>query len=185
MRSRSQAVIRDPDGVVFTTTDGWGPTKVSHKEVQAVDTGASGVAGHELSGRLGALAGADAEGVDGWRRGSGGAVGGRADRRIGQWWSRALGSDGYERHTALLIGKSTLAATIAWVISYQLLNAQSPAFAPFSAVLIMQVTVYQSLVQSLRYVGAVVAGVAGQSAPGLPGGARGGDVRVGGSGWPW
>ncbi|MFH8574001.1 aromatic acid exporter family protein [Streptomyces sp. NPDC017993] len=87
--------------------------------------------------------------------------------RIGQWWSRAWGSDGHERHTALLIGKSALAATIAWVISYNLLNAQSPAFAPFSAVLIMQVTVYQSLVQSLRYVGAVAAGVAVQAALGF------------------
>ncbi|MFJ3950552.1 aromatic acid exporter family protein [Streptomyces libani] len=87
--------------------------------------------------------------------------------RIAQWWSRALGSDGYERHTALLIGKSTLAATLAWVISSSLLNAQSPAFAPFSAVLITQVTVYQSLVQSLRYVGAVVAGVAVQVALGF------------------
>ncbi|MFD3420082.1 FUSC family protein [Streptomyces decoyicus] len=67
----------------------------------------------------------------------------------------------------LLVGKSTLAATIAWVISHNLLNAQSPAFAPFSAVLIMQVTIYQSLVQSLRYVGAVVAGVAVQIALGF------------------
>ncbi|MEJ8654594.1 aromatic acid exporter family protein [Streptomyces sp. MS1.AVA.3] len=87
--------------------------------------------------------------------------------RIGQWWSRALGSDGYERHTVLLVGKSTLAATIAWAISHNLLDAQSPAFAPFSAVLIMQVTIYQSLVQSLRYVGAVVAGVAVQIALGF------------------
>ncbi|MCF3172003.1 hypothetical protein IPZ61_01425 [Streptomyces sioyaensis] len=63
----------------------------------------------------------------------------------------------------LLIGKSTLAATIAWFISYHLLNAKSPAFAPFSAVLIMQVTVYQSLLQSLRYGGAVAVGVAVQA----------------------
>ncbi|MFI9029502.1 aromatic acid exporter family protein [Streptomyces sp. NPDC053560] len=87
--------------------------------------------------------------------------------RIRQWWGRAVGSAGHERHTVLLIGKSTLAATVAWVISYNLLNAQSPAFAPFSAVLIMQVTVYQSVVQSLRYVGAVTAGVAIQAALGF------------------
>ncbi|MFG2887959.1 aromatic acid exporter family protein [Streptomyces sp. NPDC048248] len=87
--------------------------------------------------------------------------------RIGPWWRRALGSDGHERHAVLLIGKSTLAATIAWLISYGLLSAQSPAFAPFSAVLIMQVTVYQSLVQSLRYVGAVTTGVAVQVALGF------------------
>ncbi|GFE13346.1 hypothetical protein Sgleb_13930 [Streptomyces glebosus] len=87
--------------------------------------------------------------------------------RVGEWWKRALGSEGYERHTVLLIGKSTLAATIAWFISHHLLNAQSPAFAPFSAVLIMQVTVYQSLLQSMRYVGAVGAGVAVQAGLGF------------------
>ncbi|MFG2831022.1 aromatic acid exporter family protein [Streptomyces sp. NPDC048434] len=87
--------------------------------------------------------------------------------RARQWWRRAWGSAGHERDTLLLTGKSTLAATVAWVISYHLLNAQSPAFAPFSAVLIMQVTVYQSLVQSLRYVGAVVTGVAVQAALGF------------------
>ncbi|OKH99330.1 hypothetical protein A6A06_25045 [Streptomyces sp. CB02923] len=86
--------------------------------------------------------------------------------RVQQWWSRAWGSAGHERHTLLLIGKSTLAATIAWVCSYNLLDAESPAFAPFSAVLIMQVTVYQSLLQSLRYVGAVATGVAVQAALG-------------------
>ncbi|MFE7539850.1 FUSC family protein [Streptomyces platensis] len=87
--------------------------------------------------------------------------------RVRQWWGRALGSEGHERTTVLLIAKGTLAATIAWVISYHLLHAQSPAFAPFSAVLIMQVTVYQSLLQSSRYVGAVVAGVAVQAALGF------------------
>ncbi|MGA5566310.1 FUSC family protein [Streptomyces platensis] len=87
--------------------------------------------------------------------------------RVRQWWGRALGSEGHERTTVLLIAKGTLAATISWVISYHLLQAQSPAFAPFSAVLIMQVTVYQSLLQSSRYVGAVVAGVAVQAALGF------------------
>ncbi|MEU8827569.1 aromatic acid exporter family protein [Streptomyces sp. NPDC048636] len=86
---------------------------------------------------------------------------------ISRWWRRALGSEGHERHTVLLISKSTLAATLAWVISHHLLHAQSPAFAPFSAVLIMQVTVYQSLLQSTRYVAAVTAGVAVQAALGF------------------
>ncbi|POX37453.1 hypothetical protein C3486_28370 [Streptomyces sp. Ru73] len=84
-----------------------------------------------------------------------------------QWWGRAVGTPGHERYTVLLVAKSTLAATVCWVISYNLLQARSPAFAPFSAVLIMQVTVYQSLVQSLRYVGAVTAGVAVQAALGF------------------
>ncbi|MEU0300814.1 aromatic acid exporter family protein [Streptomyces sp. NPDC006175] len=84
-----------------------------------------------------------------------------------QWWRRALSYSGDERDTLLVIGKSALAATLAWVISYDVLDSHSPAFAPFSAVLIMQVTVYRSVLQSLRYVGAVIAGVLVQGALGF------------------
>ncbi|MGW7049238.1 FUSC family protein [Streptomyces avermitilis] len=87
--------------------------------------------------------------------------------RVGQWLRRAVRSDGPERHTLALIGKSTLAAGISWVIAHDLMQATSPAFAPFSAVLIMQVTVYRSVTQALRYVGAVSVGVALQAALGL------------------
>lgn len=90
---------------------------------------------------------------------------GRFSRAL-RWFTRGFAYAGYERHTLLLVVKSALAATIAWYLSYDLLNAGSPAFAPFSAVLIMQVTVYRSMVQSLRYVGAVTAGVAVQAALG-------------------
>ncbi|MEU0788220.1 hypothetical protein ABZ341_42675 [Streptomyces sp. NPDC006173] len=62
------------------------------------------------------------------------------------------------------MAKSTLAATLAWVVSYYGLQAQAPAFAPFSAVLVMYVTVYQSVLQSLRYVAAVSMGVVIQAA---------------------
>lgn len=86
--------------------------------------------------------------------------------RVGQWLRRAC-SDGHERHTLALIAKSTLAATLAWVLAHDVMAAKSPAFAPFSAVLIMQVTVYQSLLQALRYVGAVTVGVALQGVLGL------------------
>lgn len=77
-----------------------------------------------------------------------------------QWLRRALGDDSHERHTLLLIAKSTLAAVVSWVIAHDVMKAVSPAFAPFSAVLIMQVTVYRSALQALRYVGAVSTGVA-------------------------
>ncbi|MFJ4841320.1 aromatic acid exporter family protein [Streptomyces sp. NPDC088746] len=83
-----------------------------------------------------------------------------------RWWQRAFSYAGDERATLLVVGKSTLAATLAWVVAYDVLDADSPAFAPFSAVLIMQVTVYRSVIQSLRYVGAVVAGVLVQAALG-------------------
>ncbi|MGW2841075.1 hypothetical protein ACWCWD_25170 [Streptomyces sp. NPDC001493] len=87
--------------------------------------------------------------------------------RAADWWQRAAHEDGPERHTLLLIGKSTLAATLSWVVSYDLMDAASPAFAPFAAVTIMYVTVYQSVVQSLRYVGAVAVGVAVQAVLGF------------------
>ncbi|MFD5042050.1 hypothetical protein ACFWNI_33920 [Streptomyces sp. NPDC058377] len=34
-----------------------------------------------------------------------------------QWWRRALAYSGDERDTLLVIGKSALAATLAWVIA--------------------------------------------------------------------
>ncbi|GAA1781802.1 aromatic acid exporter family protein [Streptomonospora arabica] len=80
---------------------------------------------------------------------------------MGQWLRRAR-HEGHERNTLLLIAKSTLAATVAWIISHSLLQAAAPAFAPFSAVLMIQVTIYQSVAQSVRYLGAVGAGVAVQ-----------------------
>ncbi|MFD6298293.1 aromatic acid exporter family protein [Streptomyces sp. NPDC060235] len=83
--------------------------------------------------------------------------------KTGQWWERAFRYAGAERLAVLLVAKSALAATLAWVVSYYGLHAQAPAFAPFSAVTIMYVTVYQSLMQSLRYVAAVALGVAIQA----------------------
>ncbi|MER6212429.1 aromatic acid exporter family protein [Streptomyces sp. NPDC001642] len=83
--------------------------------------------------------------------------------KTGQWWARAFRYAGPERLAVLVVVKSALAATLAWVVSSYGLHAQAPAFAPFSAVLIMYVTVYQSLVQSLRYVAAVALGVAIQA----------------------
>lgn len=79
--------------------------------------------------------------------------------QIAGWFGRATLSDGYERHSLLLVVKSALAATLAWGVGHDLMSAAAPAFAPFSAVLMIQVTVYQSVVQSIRHVVAVAAGV--------------------------
>jgi len=79
--------------------------------------------------------------------------------RARQWLHRAVNLNGHERHTLTLIGKSTFVASIAWFIAHDVMHAPTPAFAPFSAVLIMQITAYQSVLQSLRYVGAVSVGV--------------------------
>lgn len=104
------------------------------------------------------MAGRDRAGADG------------AVARARAWVSRAVGSDGHERHTALSIGKSALAASLAWFVAQHLIQASSPAFAPFTAVLMMQVTVYQSVVQSLRYVGAVALGITVQAVLGFAAG---------------
>ncbi|MFC4493484.1 aromatic acid exporter family protein [Streptomyces ovatisporus] len=91
--------------------------------------------------------------------------------RTRQWFRRAGGrGGGHERDALITIGKSALAAGLSWYVANDVMQAQSPAFAPFSAVLIMQVTVYQSLLHSLRYVGAVALGVFLQGAFGLLGG---------------
>ncbi|MEU7375307.1 aromatic acid exporter family protein [Streptomyces albidoflavus] len=90
--------------------------------------------------------------------------------RVADWSRRLRRPESGARRSLLLILKSALAATVSWFISYELMNATSPAFAPFSAVLMVQVTVYQSVVQSLRYVGAVAAGVAVQAVLGLSAG---------------
>ncbi|SCK13931.1 Uncharacterized membrane protein YgaE, UPF0421/DUF939 family [Streptomyces sp. WMMB 714] len=91
--------------------------------------------------------------------------------RTRQWFRRARGGEGgHERDALITIAKSALAASLSWYLANDLMHAQSPAFAPFSAVLIMQVTVYQSLLHSLRYVGAVALGVLLQGAFGLLGG---------------
>ncbi|KUF13567.1 FUSC family protein [Streptomyces silvensis] len=84
--------------------------------------------------------------------------------------ARAWGTPGHERDTVLLIGKCVLAATPAWWIAHALLDATSPAFAPFSAVLTMNVTIYRSVWQTLRYIAAVIVGVAVQAAIGFTAG---------------
>jgi uncharacterized membrane protein YgaE (UPF0421/DUF939 family) len=83
--------------------------------------------------------------------------------RVVRWWAavrRGLGHAGPERETMWLIVKSALAASGAWVLANDVLGAPSATFAPFSALLMVQVTISQSLAQSLRFAGAVLFGVA-------------------------
>ncbi|MFJ9037244.1 aromatic acid exporter family protein [Streptomyces sp. NPDC102406] len=87
-----------------------------------------------------------------------------------EWVARAWHTSGHERQTVLRIGKSGLAATLSWWVAHDLVHAGSPAFAPFSAVLTMNVTIHRSLWQTLRYVAAVVVGVAVQAAIGFAAG---------------
>ncbi|GAB3447003.1 hypothetical protein GCM10027570_18810 [Streptomonospora sediminis] len=80
------------------------------------------------------------------------------DRLVASF-QRARSYAGPERAQLLLVTKSALAATAAWALAVHVVHAQSPAFAPFAAVLIIQVTVRESVVRSLRFVVAAVLGV--------------------------
>lgn len=72
---------------------------------------------------------------------------------------RAWGHAGPDRDTLLLIIKSVVAASAAWLIAHNLLGASSATFAPFTALLMVQATVSKSLFQGLRYAAAMVFGV--------------------------
>lgn len=81
-------------------------------------------------------------------------------RRRGERLRRARRYSGHERQTALLVAKSGAAAVLAWYLAVSLVGTAQPSYAPFTALLVVQSTVYRSILQSLRYVGAVVLGVA-------------------------
>ncbi|GAB2683096.1 aromatic acid exporter family protein [Saccharopolyspora gloriosae] len=72
---------------------------------------------------------------------------------------RGIGHAGPDRDAMLLIVKSVIAATAGWLIANNLLGAPSATFAPFTALLMVQATISQSLDQSARYAGAMVVGV--------------------------
>ncbi|MFY7065923.1 aromatic acid exporter family protein [Nocardiopsis changdeensis] len=80
----------------------------------------------------------------------------RAARRA----RRALTRGTPERETAVLVLKAALAATLSWLVSFGLIKATTPAFAPFAALLMVETTLYRSLLRSLRMLGAVLLGLA-------------------------
>ena len=64
-----------------------------------------------------------------------------------------------ESDTGLVIAKSAVAATAAWIVAGELLAAPSATFAPFTAVLMMHATVSRSVDHALRYTTAMLGGV--------------------------
>ncbi|GAB2772337.1 FUSC family protein [Streptomyces daliensis] len=91
---------------------------------------------------------------------------GRAVERARQWLSRARGHAGHERHIALLLAKSALAGVVSWTLAEYVVASPQPTYAPFTALLVVQSTVYRTLVQSGQYVGAVLLGVLAAGAVG-------------------
>ncbi|SHJ44181.1 Aromatic acid exporter family member 1 [Nocardiopsis flavescens] len=80
--------------------------------------------------------------------------------RVRRWCHRAAAYEGQERETAVLVLKAALAATLSWLVAHGLMGAATPAFAPFAALLMVEVTLYRSMLRSLRMVGAVLLGIA-------------------------
>ncbi|MFF4169424.1 aromatic acid exporter family protein [Streptomyces sp. NPDC001744] len=71
-----------------------------------------------------------------------------------QWWER-------QRRDPFVVQtlRSTVAATISYVVALHLSSEPAPLTAPLTALLVVQVTLYSTLVMSLRRVNAVVVGV--------------------------
>jgi hypothetical protein len=81
----------------------------------------------------------------------------RAVRRV-----RAAGLRGWlslERDTLQQIAKTALAAALSWSLAVNVLGSEIPALAPLGAIIIVQVTVYQTIARALQYVVGVVLGV--------------------------
>ncbi|MFC7929625.1 aromatic acid exporter family protein [Streptomyces cinereoruber] len=72
----------------------------------------------------------------------------------------ALRGPGEARDGVLLLVKGAAAATVAWCLSSWLLPTNVTAFAPFTALLALQATVYRSLWDSAQYLGAMAIGTA-------------------------
>ena len=79
---------------------------------------------------------------------------------------------GFERETAVVILKCTLAATLAWFVGTLLGATSQVGFAPFTALLVVRPSVYGSVLQSGRYVAAVFVGALLAGLVGLTTGAQ-------------
>ncbi|MBT2439451.1 hypothetical protein J7E93_04795 [Streptomyces sp. ISL-36] len=72
----------------------------------------------------------------------------------------AIRGPGEARDGMLLQAKGAAAATVAWCLASWLLPPTVTAFAPFTALLALQATVYRSLRDSAQYLGAMAIGTA-------------------------
>jgi Aromatic acid exporter family member 1 len=63
------------------------------------------------------------------------------------------------RRPGLRTAKTTLAAVLSFAVAQQLLNSPQPVLAPLTALLVVQLTMYETLTSGLQRVASVVAGV--------------------------
>ncbi|MET9954363.1 aromatic acid exporter family protein [Streptomyces sp. NPDC006339] len=96
-----------------------------------------------------------------------GSAGAWCRRQVQARWQfvcRAVRGPGEERDGLLLQCKGAAAAAVAWCVAAWLLPPTVRAFAPFTALLALQSTVYRSLWDSVQYLGAMALGTAGAAA---------------------
>ncbi|MGW3517898.1 FUSC family protein [Streptomyces hydrogenans] len=77
-----------------------------------------------------------------------------------EYLRRALRGAGSERDALLLGAKSVVAAMVAWVLARYFLPLTVATFAPFTALVALQATVYRSLRECVQYLLAMAAGAA-------------------------
>ncbi|MFD7081921.1 aromatic acid exporter family protein [Streptomyces sp. NPDC059918] len=77
-----------------------------------------------------------------------------------EYLRRAVRGPGSERDALLLGAKSVVAAMVAWVCARYLLPPTVSTFAPFTALVALQATVYRSLRDCVQYLLAMAAGAA-------------------------
>lgn len=82
---------------------------------------------------------------------------------------RVVGRLRLDRETLLTLTKAVVAATIAWVLATRLFGAEHATFAAFSAVMLTELTVVDSVAKAVRYIAAMLGGIA----------------LVGGAVWMW
>ncbi|MCT2591595.1 aromatic acid exporter family protein [Streptomyces sp. N2-109] len=100
--------------------------------------------------------------------------------RLADWWEqarhgprrgkarlqRAAQYSGPERETLLLLLKSLVAGVFSWGLAQYVIASPQPTYAPFTALLVVQSTVYRSLLYSTQYILAVIFGVLAAGAAG-------------------
>lgn len=90
----------------------------------------------------------------------------RMVERTTQAAKRARNTQGPERETVFLLLKSALAGVLAWIVAEYVVASPQPTYAPFTALLVVQSTAYRSVLQTVRYVAAVILGVLAAGAAG-------------------
>ncbi|MGW7194010.1 aromatic acid exporter family protein, partial [Streptomyces sp. NPDC054838] len=83
-----------------------------------------------------------------------------AAREAAGYVRRSVKSPGTERDELLRQAKTVVAAMAAWALAHRLLPPTVTTFAPFTAIVALQATLYRSVRECVRYLGAMVLGAA-------------------------